>query len=125
MPLLVSPLNAILGAAAEPKPKTPEVTVVVTPVSEVKEPDVKVAVVPVVVTPVSEVNEPDVKVAVVPAVVVPVRVVKVAVGAVTLPPEIVPVTVRAPDVEKNKPETVINLSVPPLSKVMLSTLIVP
>jgi hypothetical protein len=95
----------MLGAAADPRPKTPDVTVVVTPVNEV--------------------NEPDVKVAVVPAVVVPVRVVKVAVGAVTLPPEIVPVTVRAPDVEKNKPETVINLSVPPLSKVMLSTLIVP
>jgi hypothetical protein len=113
------------GAVAIPELKTPEVTVVVTPVSEVKEPDVNVAVVPVVVTPVSEVNEPDVKVAVVPAVVVPVRVVKVAVGAVTLPPEIVPVTVRAPDVEKNRPETVTNLSVPPLSKTMLSHFKVP
>jgi hypothetical protein len=91
----------------------------------VNTPLTKFAVVPVVVTPVSEVKEPDVNVAEVPAVVVPVRVAKVAVGAVTLPPEIVPVTVRAPDVEKNRPETVISLSTPPLSKIMLSTFTLP
>ena len=123
--LLVPVPTATEGAVAEPALNTPDVTVVVVPLKEIKLPLVKFAVVPVivapdtnevnmpeaplcvtkfavvpvVVTPVSEVKEPEVNVAVVPAVVVPVRVVNVAVGAVTLPPEIVPVTVSAPEVE--------------------------
>jgi len=51
--------------------------------------------------------------------------VKLAVVPVNVVPEIVPVTVKLPEVDANNPETVMLLSTPALVKVMVSTRISP
>ena len=67
-----------------------------------------------------------VKVPVVPATVNPdTRVLKLPLAKFAVTPDTVPVTVKLPEVDANKPETVMLLSAPPLVNVIVSTRISP